>query len=149
MIILTAVCLLFLEVSEVRIRHLRFGCKIGDHFGILVQGLDQQGEKYSGWRGLLFWIERFAILDGEVCFSGWRGLLFWMERVAFLDGEVCFSDGEVCFSGWRGLLFWMERFAFLDGEVCFFWMERVAFWMERFTFLDGEGEDCWMLKVRR
>ena len=86
MIILTAVCLLFLEVSEVRIRHLRFGCKIGDHFGILVQGLDQEGGKYSGWRGLLFWMERFAFLDGEGCFSGWRGLLFWMERFAFLDG---------------------------------------------------------------
>ena len=80
MIILTAVCLLFLEVSEVRIRHLRFGCKIGDHFGILVQGLDQEGGKYSGWRGLLFWMERFA----------------------FLDGEGCFLDGEVYFSGWRG-----------------------------------------------
>ena len=95
MIILTAVCLLFLEVSEVRIRHLRFGCKIGDHFGILVQGLDQEGGKYSGWRGLLFWMERVAFLYGEGCFSGWRGLLF-------LDGEGCFLDGEVYFSGWRG-----------------------------------------------
>ena len=40
-------------------------------------------------------MERFAFLDGEVCFSGWRGLFFF-------DGEGCFLDGEVYFSGWRG-----------------------------------------------
>ena len=75
--------------------------------------------------GKVFWMERFAFLDGEVCFSGWRGLLFWMERVAFLDGEVCFS-------GWRGLFFLDGEGCFLDGEVYF------SGWRGR-GLLDAEG----------
>ena len=41
----------------------------------------------SGWRGLIFWVEKINILGGKDRYSGWRGLIFWVERIDILGGQ--------------------------------------------------------------